>query len=704
MTRQERDQWRPVSRALAVQALLVLFAAWSLSAVTQPGAVVTVTLPPWASVAHCIVTQGDRVILDREGLKQSFTCPATTERVSCNLTEGEPFDVPLADVCGTRALPIQRALAATIVTDEPGEVVVEWLEMPLAGPAAIRATRRLVLGASTTLYVSRSPDRMLRVSRAGSSPVTVPAVALTTSRPWKLPRFAEGGELFARRKPAAVSPDAYRLTGPQSEDLKASDYATVGRPGLRQGAYQLLPSYRGGIIGNPIPLRIAEGWSTVLILPTEKVGAVVAGADPEVCGKASEFRLERRTLTTGGDTVATTIRPVSRQPVGDCFPSVHGLAPGMYRASFANEQGAIATRDVQVHAQEIARVSFARAQATLSGHVLLNDRPLADVTVELRPARNQVAQPFVSETDGSGMYYIEVDLPGTYEARLRAHGAPVLGRGKTIAVREGMNSRDWELTGGTLTLTLKGWDRTRTVSIYLNATGSSSDGSGTGSGLFLRGDEELPIRIPGLPFGTYRARANESGGGNSSIRSATLTKTHPQATIDLELVDNNAVLAVVDEAGQPIPGSRLRWGSRGTPPGKEVEPGRFSLKTVAVGEELRVRAEGLVPACRVAATVAGDLQVTLRTGRPAHVWFSRPYAGVPPGALLGLPGSDCQVLLGEFNYHVVPEADPSSAHLVFDNFPDPGGLVFVWRADNSRYPVVTEPDGSVRITLPPSRR
>ena len=671
---------------------------------TQPAAVVPVNFPPWASTVHCIVTRDDRVILDREGLKQSFNCPATTERVSCNLTEGEPFDVPLADVCGTRALPIQRAVAATIVTDEPGDVVVEWLDMPLAGPAATRATRRLVLGTSTTLYVSRNADRMLRLSRAGTSPITVPAAALTTGRPWKLPRFAEGGELFARRKPAVVSPDVYRLTGPRSEDLKASDYATVGRPGLPPGTYQLLPSYRGGIVGNAIPLRIVEGWSTALILPTERVGAVDAGADPEVCGKASEFRLERRTSTTAGDTSAITTRPVSRQPVGDCFPSVRGLPPGMYRASFANEQGAIATRDVQVHAQEIARVFFARAQATVSGHVLLNDRPLAGVIVELRPAGNLVAQPFVGETDGAGQYNLDVDLPGSYDARLRAHGAPMLGRGKTVAVREGANSCDWELTGGTLTLTLKGWDRTKTVSIYLNATGSSSGGRDKGSGMFLRGDEELPIRIPGLPFGTYRARANESGGGVSSIRSVTLSNAHPEGTIDLDLVDNNAILAVVDEAGQPVPGSRLRWGSLGTPPGEEVEPGRFSLKNVAVGAELRVRADGLVPACRVAATAAGELQVTLRTGRPAHVWFSRPYSGVPPGALLGLPGSDCPVLLGEFNYHVVPEADPSSAHLVFDNFPDPGGLVFVWRADNSRPPIVTEPDGSVRITLPPPRR
>jgi hypothetical protein len=595
-------------------------------------------------------------------------------------------------------------VAATIVTDEPGDVVVEWLDLPLAGTAATRATRRIVLGASTTLNVSRNADRMLRLSRAGTSPITVPAAALTTGGPWRLPRFAEGGELFARRKPAVVSPDVYRLTGPRSEDLKASDYAAVGRPGLPQGTYQLLPSYRGGIVGNAIQLRIVEGWSTALILPTEKVGAIDVGADPEVCGSASEFRLERRTSTTAGDTVATTIRPVSRQPVGDCFPSVRGLAPGMYRASFANEKGAIATRDVQVHAQEIARVFFARAQATVSGHVLLNDRPLAGVTVELRPAGNPVAQPFVSETDGSGQYNLDVDLPGTYDAGLRAHGAPMLGREKTVAVREGANSCDWELTGGTLTLTLKGWNRTKTVSIYLTVRGSSSESPTKGNGMRLTGDEELPIRIPGLPFGTYRARANEFGGGVSNIGSATLTAAHPEGTIDLDLVDNNAILAVVDEAGQPIPESRLRWWPRDAPPGEEVEPGRFSLKTTPVGQELRVRADGLVPACRVVSTAAGELQVTLRTGRPAHVWFSRPYAGVPPGALLGLPGSDCPVLLSEFSYRVVPEADPSSVHLVFDNFPDPGGLVFVWRADNSRPPIVTEPDGSVRITLPPPRR
>jgi hypothetical protein len=651
------------------------------------------------------VTRDDRVILDRTGGVQTFQCPATTERVSCDLTAAEPFDVPLADVCRTRALPIQRAVAATIVTDEPGAVVVEWLDMPLAGPGGTRTTRRLVLGASTTVYVSRSADRMLRLSRAGTSPITVPAVALTTGRPWKLPRFPAGGGLFARRKPAVVSPDVYRLTGPWSGDLTATNYGTVGRPGLPHGTYQLVPSYKGGTVGKAVPLRIVEGSSTAVILQTENVGAVDVGADPEVCGKASEFRLERRILTTDADAGGIMIRPVTRQPVGDCFPSVGGLAPGTYRASFANEQGAIAARDVRVRAQEIARVFLARAQATVSGHVLLNNRPLAGVSVELRPAGNRVAQPFVSETDGAGQYSIDVDLPGTYDGRLRAQSAPMLGRGKTIAVREGANSCDWDLTGGTLTLTLTGWDRTRTVSIYLNAAvGSSSGGPDKGSGMLLRGDEELPIRIPGLPFGTYRARANESRGRVSSIRSATLSKAHPEGTIDLELIDNNAILAVVDEAGQPIPGSRLRWWPRDTPPGEELEPGRFSLQDVPVGQELRVRADALAPACRVVATAAGELQVTLHTGRAAHVWFSRPYSGVPPGALLAIPGSDCPVLLSEFNYHVVSEADSSSVHLVFDNFPDTGGLVFVWRADNTRTPIVMEPDGSVRITLPPPRR
>ena len=577
---------------------------------------------------------------------------------------------------------------------------------PLA-PLGTVATRnyRLAAGAPLKLEVARTDRRFLRFSRQGASPATVSTLDVPTLKPWPLPSPVPGGEWFARMEPAPIVAERYRVTGPWGGELRPSARQIVARQGLPAGGYQVVPVYRGGPTGRPIAVRIVNTQSSVALLPHEPVGAVAAGVDPSVCVQVTGFSLDRVRQSSGERSTARQVESIVRLPGHDCFPTVAGLAPGRYTARFSSAMGPIGGQDVTVAAQRTSSAYVGGNGAAVSGQIRLNDQPFAGVTVQFRRGDDFQGDPHEAQTDESGSYSLSVGQPGAYVMTLRSGDALVAGPLKRPTLVAGENTVDWALSGGTIVIRLPNWDRRTTTYLTLGFRRSSGADLAISRRVWTIGSEtEYPIRVRGVPFATYYIRAEQPGGLVSRDVEVTIDKDRPDATAVVELVQNRSTILVRDEAGSPVPGSRVAAVGVTV----EVEPGRFSLAQVPTGTTLLVSAPGFVPVCRPVAAEGEDV-VTLARGRPVRVVFSRPLAGSggPPGSLDGYRGSACPVRLASFEFQLLRGADTSAdgvSEVLVRNFPTDDHLTFVWGTDPRPQPVAVAPDGSVQVTIPAEKR
>ena len=610
------------------------------------------SVPEWVTNPRCAVSGGGNGPAPLRGSELTFTCPVALRPspadpaspvVSCDFVGAEPVDVPLADLCRTRTLRLQRSTEITVTSEIAVDLTVEWVDFPV-GPARTVATRnyRLAAGAPLTLEVARTDRRFLRFSRQGASPATVSALDVPTLKRWPLPPPVPGGEWFVRMEPAPIVAERYRVTGPWGGELRPSARQIVARQGLPAGDYQVVPVYRGGPTGRPIAVRIVNTQSSVGLLPHEPVGAVAAGVDPSVCGQVTGFSLDRVRQSSGERSTARQVESIVRLSGHDCFPTVAGLAPGRYTARFSSATGPIGAQDVTVAAQRTSTVYIEANGATVSGLITLNDQPFAGVTVQFRRGNDTEGEPHEAQTDGDGRYSLSVGQAGAYVMTLRSGDALVAGPLRRPTLLPGDNTVDWALSGGTIVIRLPNWDRRTTTYLTLGFRRSSGADLAISRRVWTIGSEtEYPIRVRGVPFATYYIWAQQPGGLVSRDVEVTIDKDRPDATAEVELVQNRSTILVRDEAGSPVPGTRVAAVGLAV----EVEPGRFSMAQVPAGTTLLVSAPGFVPVCRRCVAEGEDV-VTLARGRPVRVLFSRSLVGVRRPtrtsrwvSRIGLPGT-----------------------------------------------------------------
>jgi hypothetical protein len=665
------------------------------------GSGLTLTLPAWVGATRCHLERSGTVVAEREARDQVLPCPATGGLLRCDFGAAEPVDAPLADVCRTARLPLTPARRASVAMDPVETVIIQWLELAREGEVRLLATRVMASTGLAEVSVASRPYRFVRVVRAGAAPVTVAASELLRAGRWRVPPRQPGGEIVARIEAARVLPATYRLRGPMAVEVTPRD-TWFAISGLRPGLYQVLPVYEGALTGHPMLAEVRDEDSTVVVIQGEAVGGVRLAADVGVCAQSSELRLAQ-VVERPGLSRPAAIRSVAALPAASgCEWRVTGLAPGRYRATLLGSSGTVVGADFQVFVQELTEVSLRHPGVTVSGRVRLNDRPLGDARIEFTAVGRPGRLPVVADVDAAGQFFATLPEPGRYHVRLLRRKQVILGQTDEIEVEAGPNLFDWALTGGSIALRIHGWDRQPRLLVRMILERPSTPQTVMFT-TEVDHDDLYPSRFEGLAFGTYRVAVLQQDRSSPRVLRAsrearvTLEPGHADATVDVELLENRAVLVVRDEAGAPVRGAQVTP----VPSFDERSPGVFSLNSVARGTPLRIRAPGLVPTCRLAPG-EGVLAVVLRRGRPVVLEFSRPTTPTP-GYLL-LDGSECPVPLSLFEAHALPPAHDGVARTRVENFPPAGGVTFLWMPTGERQALVVAEGDRVRIEIPGARR
>jgi hypothetical protein len=232
---------------------------------------------------------------------------------------------------------------------------------------------------------------------------------------------------------------------------------------------------------------------------------------------------------------------------------------------------------------------------------------------------------------------------------------------------------------------VKNWDRRAALQLSLR--------SGSLTSMTTLDGAPAALRIGGLPFGSYTVTARVPGGaGAREAKTAVLDAGHPEAAVDLELINNDATLTLRDDAGAPVANASILIAPLGVLP--EISPGVYALRGFPLGAELPILVPGFAPICGIVGT--DHITATLARGRQIEVVFAVAAAlgDVPPGDLVfGSGASRCAVPLSRFGYSRLQ--GQGEARFVIQNFP-PGERV-VWHDGSKDVPLVVPTTGPLVI-------
>ena len=221
----------------------------------------------------------------------------------------------------------------------PTDLTIEWLRLRSRGELSVDAMWQFPLALRVPLPISLDPDRFVRFSRPGASPVTFRASDFFREN-WKLPDPVPGGELLKGVEAASVMPVLYRVTGSAwSANVVPDARAVISVPGVPEGSYLLSPIYEGGVSGRSLSFEISMSGSTVLAMEKEDVGAVRFTLDDRACritAASRSFGSPQVSRAAAAGTVTTTtgrtfVRLSMAVKPGDTPPFVlRGLGFGAY--------------------------------------------------------------------------------------------------------------------------------------------------------------------------------------------------------------------------------------------------------------------------------------------------------------------------------------------------------------------------------------
>ncbi len=669
--------------AFASDALLTIARLESTIQV-QTESTLHVSVPASAVNATCSIIRHNRIVERHRGRDLHVSCPASDEVISCDGSGIEPVDAHVADLCRNGSLPLNPADQVTIMVDQPVTLTTEWLSLNQRGELVTVATRTAEAKGSIRVQVARRVDRLLRFSRPGVSPVTVPVGSVFSREAWRLPDPRPGGELVAIVQPAAVLPISYRFAGASILEIHRGEDQIVARQGVPPGEYYVSPIYEGGLIGERVSTAVDTAKSTVLFLRWESVGSARIRADPAECAAATEFVVVHvnRSDSRSGGTIRTEL--VRTNQVSLCQWNFAGLRSGTYEALLLTAQGSGGSQEFSIDPQQLVEVVLPRPTVMVSGRVLYAGEPASGKSLRFVGARGE-GEAHVT-TDSMGTYQVTLDRAGDYTVTLSSES---LVQARRVKLTSGVNNVDWEIERGAVlaaTVTgLVGEEATDVQVRGLNASGFwsikplSSDGK---------------VRWEGLPYGSYEISARQ-GRYASQLERVVLSANHPSRLVELILKENSSTLLLRDVIGQPVRGAKFPL-LLSQPP--ELAPGIYSLEGLVPGSKLRIRPPGnLVPICRTIPR-DGTLDVTLGHGRAVTLQFpvsEMDHIDSDSARLTATSGSDCPIPLTDFVIKKLPTAPGEPSRFLVQNFPSDDGPVL--ETPHGRQKIVVSSSGLVQI-------
>ncbi|GMV20734.1 MAG: hypothetical protein AMXMBFR57_06830 [Acidimicrobiia bacterium] len=451
-------------------------------------------------------------------------------------------------------------------------------------------------------------------------------------------------------KPAAVMPVAVRIGPAGSKAADEYPFSVDGRlirSGVPAAEVAVIPLYEGGLAGQPQSIAIEPERSTALTLEPADVGQLRIQLQSELCGYAGTLDVLKLGKTSTGMTSRSRIL---RRALGvGCEHVVGGLTPGDYEVRASGGQvGFVVTRAVAVESQVEHAVSVSMPAVSISGTVLLNGRPYTREGLTIRFSEPD-APPTTGTSAtilGAGAYSAWLSTPGTYVARLTTGDLALTAETKTVSVVEGQNYLDWSFEGGTLTVSVEGWNQASPVNLTFQQI--EADGSGVRQTNYtLRPPADSRLNITGLAAGTYILRAQQELPDRSVLTSSpkeVRVEADRSVETSIGLESYSLEVLVQDTAGQPIADAVVRTQHSGAL--MQPRPGVFQSRagSVSSGDSLLVLASGYAARC-IVASGSNQLVVVLTPAPPTTVEVhSSARYGVVPGFVTS-PSSSCPIEL-----------------------------------------------------------
>jgi hypothetical protein len=683
----------------------------TLAAVSQlpSGTGLRIALPDWSGSARCVVrgADGSAATITATARKELvLQCPSgqlrsqRAEQLSCDVEGAEPVDVSLATACDSASLPLRRANGVVTVPPQETALTIDWLEIGKQGDLVTLATRTFEPDARAQIPVSIADTRLVRFSLKGFAPVSVSSPAMTGLREFILPPPVKGAELLLRRPNSPVTIETYGLTGVDHSvaNYEAGEGQLLAVRGLQAGDYELVPRYAGGVSAKARKITLADGQAVFVEVPREPVGGVEVNLAATNCSAAraidvASLTVETTVLPSSSGTRSTTIdtHVVSGAPTG-CQTRFGGLPTGTYEVSVANwKNETFLRRRFDVQAQKFTEVA-ALGDIRLTGRVTLGKRPLDAAVIEFRPVgssrpttgdRIDSRPTNVARIDERGNYAVDFERPGGYVATIRIASVPAPGQERRVEVKPGESIFDWDLSGGSVTVTLQNFYPANGGSIQFDleqVEPRPSEGRNGFSYRFSAAEKRLEngeVTFEGLAFATFALRARYSpsqpGARKKASKSAgfSIDLAKPAAKVSLTLEDNRGEILLVAQDGRAVGGAQVYGLGISS---RETQPGTYSMEGFTPGLPIHIRAAGYTPACRLAPETA--VTVTLERGRTLEVQFPGLASSRPVGWLMWA-GSECRVAFDAFPFVALPDGPDGTPRFSVANLPVVGEMTFI---------------------------
>jgi hypothetical protein len=683
----------------------------TLAAVSQlpSGPGVRIALPEWSGNARCVVRHADGsapTVIASARRDLVLQCPVgqprsqPTEQLSCDVEGAEPVDVSIATVCDQASLPLRRATGLVSVPPQETALTIEWLEIGKPGELITLATRTFEPAVRPQIPVAIADTRLVRFSLKGFAPVSISSPAMSSLREFILPPPVKGAELLLRRPNSPVAIESYGLVGVDHSvaSYEAGDGQLLAVRGVQAGEYELVPRYAGGVAAKTRKIVLADAESTFVETPRESVGGVELNLAATNCSDARAIDIARRDVETAAlpsssGTRSTTIdtHVVSGPPTG-CQTRFGGLATGAYEVSVANwKNETFLRRRFDVQAQKFTEVA-ALGDIRLTGRVTLGKRPLDAAVIEFRPSfssRPTSGVPIdsrptnVARIDERGNYAVDLERPGVYVATIRIDSVPAPGQERSVEVKPGESIFDWDLSGGSVTVTLQNFYPANGGSIQFDleqVEPRPSEGRNGFSYRFSAAEKRLEngeVTFEGLAFATFALRVRYSpsqpGARKKASKSAgfSIDLAKPAAKVSLTLEDNRGEILLVAQDGGAVGGAQVYGLGISS---RETQPGTYSMEGFTPGLPVHIRAAGYTPACRLAPETA--VTVTLERGRTLEVQFPGLALSRPVGWLMWA-GSECRVAFDAFPFVTLPDGPDGTPRFSVVNLPVVAEMTFI---------------------------
>jgi hypothetical protein len=658
-------------------------------------------LEPWVGAGSCQLAEVTAPVTPR-GRSIEFDCASPDKAIRCNFDGAEPLDTTVGQVCRTKRLTLQPGRAVQL-EGLRADAIVDWLDTAWNRAPIVLATRS---GSLARINVHAVPSRALRVRRPGAAPLTLFPVASTTGEigVLKIPRPAPGGELLIGHEPTAVRPDSLNISQQTTVATVPLKPARLAAATLPPGDYEITPVFAGGIHGDRLRARVAEGESSFVSLAGADVGALQLKVSDDLCVEAPRAVVSR-VEKSGTRSSSRQVAAVGLAAQG-CQPVIAGLSPGAYEVELSSAATGLNVRETsEVTRQMVTVVSLAAPVVRVFGRVTVSKKPpAAGARLILQPA-NVVdpdrATPVTLRQDGT--FEGRVQAPGAYVASIQTGSVAGIGVSREIVLKEGYNELNWDIEAGSLKVSLTNWDRSSPVTLTLRRVVDTKTPMTPRPGTTVEVTsriavkDELPVTISALEIADYVVAARQSIRGGlarvSSPVTVSLTSAQLADEVELALFAYESVIRVIDGGGRPVNGAQVRTVEG---PVRELEPGVFPItgQHGNPGTPIQIKASGYMSMCRSAPPTEVAATVIMSAGSPAVLrYLGRDDVNQPVGEVMP-PGSDCWVALTEFAHSVV-KVGATQLDVTVQNWP--GGAV-PFRL-SPRFPATTVSVGSDGIAV-----